>query len=133
MIHYKQNGKTNCGQVAVASLTGVSVERVEGLVGHSGGTKTQELIRTLWLLDWRTYHERAIPMNWLIGYPDNCLAQVRGSGFGKGKHGWHWIAISGGQVCDGGEDRIMSLTDYHAVLRAKGGKITSVVECSHGR
>jgi hypothetical protein len=115
MIHLKQEGKPNCGQLAVAMLTERPLAEITQLVAHEHGTKTRELIAALRALGYRCGDRcQRKPV-------DFGLAQVHQ---GK-KHSWHWIAVSGGRVGDGCDSSLVSLTDYLLYLKGIGGKITS--------
>jgi len=43
----KQYDKRNCGQIAVAVITGQPLREVYEIIGHDGGTKTKDLARAL--------------------------------------------------------------------------------------
>jgi hypothetical protein len=113
--HYKQQGaKRNCGQIAVAALTGKTVEEIEAVVGHSHGTKTKELAEALRRLGCLC-DDRARPLSQFVSWPDTALLQVRGGG----RPGWHWVAYEKGMVCDGHQDGPMTLSDYVELQRLR--------------
>jgi hypothetical protein len=102
MQFIEQKLKHNCGQIAVAALTGASLDRVHELVGHRKSTHAKDLAKAL----------RA------LGYwcPDRChasmfgrfgIAQVRGK-----RKGWHWVAIGDGMVYDGLHSGPMEIERY---------------------
>ncbi len=108
MIHVPQvTGVRNCGQVAVAALTGASLASVEYTVGHSHGTKARELRNALsqfgWYSDPRCYRKAVVPF---FGLAKLRRADTKGSG------SWHWLAIDGEWVYDGHQSCPLRLKDY---------------------
>lgn len=89
----QEPGKNNCGQIAVAVITGKTVEEVSKVIGKKGCTKTKDLIKAL-------RH---------FGYncPNKCKKMSRPRlGIGQlhdtnRKSGWHWIVVDGNQTFDG--------------------------------
>jgi hypothetical protein len=116
--HYRQSAKRNCGQIAVASLTGKTVEEIEAIVGHSHGTKTKELAEALRKLGCLC-DERSRPLRQCATWPEAALLQVRGGG----RPGWHWVAYENGMVCDGHQDGPMTLSDYVELLRLRSAPL----------
>jgi hypothetical protein len=115
MIHLKQEGKPNCGQLAVAMLTERPLAEITQLVAHEHGTKTRELIAALRALGYRCGDRcQRKPV-------DFGLAQVHQ---GK-KHFWHWIAIGDGCVWDGLLDASLIIDLYKCLMEARGWRITS--------
>ena len=109
MKHVPQvTGVRNCGQVAVAALTGASLAAVEYTVGHSHGTKASELRNALsqfgWYSDARCYVKPS-------GTPFLGLAKLRRADT-KHSGSWHWIAMDGEWVYDGHQSCPLRLKDY---------------------
>lgn len=120
MIHYRQSGKRNCGQIAVAALTEKTVEEIELLIGHSHGTRTKELVAVLKRLNYGVA-DHCISHLRYIHEPMNCIAQVHGN-----KSGWHWIAISHGIVYDGHLLAPEPIAEYRKYIANRhDGRITS--------
>lgn len=82
-----------CGQVAIAALSGCSVDDAISAVGHSRSTKTRELIPALRALGLSPLAERCR----LMPRPDFGIAQVHA----PGRSGWHWVAVDGDKTYDG--------------------------------
>jgi hypothetical protein len=120
--HHKQGTKRNCGQIAVATLTGRSVEYVEKFIGHSHGTKTKELATALAAFGFRS-RTRCKSHLEFSATPEFALAQVHN----VMRPGWHWIAIGDGKAYDGRCEGPMTLRDYTEWLKP-GDKITSYLE-----
>lgn len=113
----------NCGQVAIANLTGCSLQEAEWAVGHSTGTKTVEIVNALRKLgyecsgklvplhqheDGKLNNGKPIPANGIVK-----LAR------GKSKR-WHWIAVKDGEFLDGARPTLKwedheRVTSYMAV------------------
>ena len=125
MKHVRQNGKTNCGQIAVACLTGKPVEEIEALVGHAHGSKTRELAKVLRALGYSCL-SRCVPHFRFAKPPAFGLAQMRDE---KRKSGWHWVAIGEGFVWDGALKSPVAASKYEAVISEypflPRGRITS--------
>lgn len=116
MQFIEQRLKRNCGQIAVAALTGASLDKVHELVGHRKSTRTKDLTKALRELGY-----------WC---PDKCSASVFGQ-FGiaqvRGKRSnWHWVAIGDGMVYDGLRSGPMELEQYKRYIdKAYQLRITS--------
>lgn len=130
MQFIEQKRKRNCGQIAVAALTGAPLEKVHQLVGHMHGTRTWELSIALERLGYES-PMRACPVAWqkaLATFWD-CfgIAQVHQ----EGRAGWHWVAIGkddSGHTCvyDGNRSGPMELAAYMRYIeKAEGAQITS--------
>lgn len=97
-------GSRNCGQIAVANLTGEELDYIEKLVGHNGGTKTVHLAKVLRKLG-LACEDKLVPVHpvhpGLLNngefIPTLALAKLSR---GTGKR-WHWVAVVDGVVLDG--------------------------------
>jgi hypothetical protein len=84
--------RNNCGQIAVAVLTGISVKEATKLIGKKGCTRTKDLVVALRKLGYSC--------------PDQCRKMARPSlGLAKlhlpKQTGWHWIVVDGSAIYDG--------------------------------
>ena len=88
-----QPPKNQCGQVAVAVITGISVTEAVELVGKKGCTKTKDLVAALRKKGFKCPDRcrKMMPM------PPLAIAQVRRPGFS----GWHWVVVDGNKIFDG--------------------------------
>lgn len=96
MIQLQWHGqykKRNCGQIAVAVVTGKSVEEIEAHFGHDTGTKTKDLKRAL------DYYGYTIPnrLKRLKEAPDFCIAKLQH----PLRKSWHWVVIHEDKIYDG--------------------------------
>lgn len=108
MIHVKQTtGIRNCGQVAVAALTGACLFDVIDLIGHSHGTQTKELRAALAKLGWQSDPRCYVRAT---GSPFHGLAKLRRATNGSGS--WHWLALDGDMVYDGHQEYALPLQAY---------------------
>lgn len=97
-------GSRNCGQIAVANLTGATLEEVTEIIGHEGGTKTVALVSCLMTLGHHVYSTKLTPIHqtepWKLNdgseIPENGLAKLS-----KGRGNWHWVAVKDGKILDG--------------------------------
>jgi len=120
MNHIRQYGKRNCGQIAVAVVTGKTVAEIEAIVGHCHGTKTKELVSVLRFLNYACADKcRRKPDD--VPVPTLALAQLRR----PGRAGWHWIVVADNMVYDGHYYEAEPLAAYIAVRTALGERITS--------
>ncbi len=125
-IFIEQKRARNCGQIAVAALTGNTLERVQEIIGHNRSTKTGMLVAALRTLG---YSCPAKVQKWstVTWWRAQGIAQVRKAG----RSGWHWVAIGLGenghvQAFDGQRSGPMDLADYiHYMEGACDYKITS--------
>jgi hypothetical protein len=123
LVHHKQGNKSNCGQIAVATITGRSVEYVEKFIGHSHGTTTKELATALAAFG---FVSRTRCKSHLEFYciPELALAQVHSNV----RAGWHWVAIGEGCVWDGRLLDEMPIKQYFDRVKDHGERITSYLE-----
>jgi len=111
-----------CGQIALAVITGLSVEQAIRQVGHEHGTTTRVLARHLRAFGYecgdRCRRRARSEM------PDLALAQLHSPNW----RGWHWIVVDDGVVFDGRERRrrAVGLRAYEFdAWRFDGARITS--------
>ena len=115
-----------CGQVAVAVITGKTLEEVCVVVGHRKSTKTRDLIAALKELKRDCAGSRCIPTRSFFDEKEGTfLAQVRGTCITDVKCNWHWAAVHGGLVYDGNEEGPVPLRLYQHL---PGRIITSILE-----
>lgn len=93
----KQNeGTTNCGQIAVAVITGHDYKEIVRYVGHENGTRSRDLVRALRRAGF-TAPSRCIVLTKDRELPTNSIVRVR-----REKQTMsHWVAVSNGIVYDG--------------------------------
>jgi hypothetical protein len=89
----KQGSKRNCGQIAVAVITGESLEKVSYVIGHDHGTKTKELAKALRFFG----YDCPDRLQRLKERPKLAIAKL--STYGKSS--WHWVVIDGDKIYDG--------------------------------
>jgi hypothetical protein len=85
-------GTHTCGQVAVAVITGKSLDEVIDVIGHAHGSKTRELVAAL-----KHFGYDAPLRCRKMEEPELGLAQVHRPNF----NGWHWIVVANGFIYDG--------------------------------
>jgi hypothetical protein len=113
-------GSRLCGQVAVAALSGSTLEEAIHAVGHRHGSKTRELVHALLTLGLEPLASRCRKMT----RPDFGLAQVHLPGYS----GWHWIAVDGAYAYDGNERGPIAFSLYETAAAKqykRGARITS--------
>lgn len=103
----------NCGQIALAVITGLTLRNIYSLIGHTNGTKSKEIIKVLKLLGYNCPDK----CKRLKNKPKLAIAKLRHP---KEKSNWHWIVIDGDKIWDG----LMGNKDG-TVTWNKGHKITS--------
>lgn len=125
-IFIEQKLKRNCGQIAVAALTGSPLDKVQEIIGHKHGTQTKALVHALRTLGY-SCPDRVRNWNSIDWWRAQGIAQVREAG----RSGWHWVAIGLGenghvQAFDGNRSGPMDLADYMKYIEtAYGWRITS--------
>lgn len=82
-----------CGQIAVAVVTGISLENAIKLVDKKrNGTTTKDLSRALRYLGYKCPNKcKKMPR------PPLAIAQVHRPNFS----GWHWVVVDGDKIFDG--------------------------------
>lgn len=89
----KQYHKRNCGQIAVAVITGKSVREIYKIIGHDHGTKTKDLVKALRKLGYSC----PARLKCLKERPKLAIAKLDH----KLRRGWHWVVIDGYKIYDG--------------------------------
>lgn len=128
MQHIKQNGKPNCGQIAVAVLTGRPLEEIERYVGYpKKGTTTRVLAAAFARCHGWRCAKRAVVLRKQV-LPMYALLVVRR----EKSRNWHWVAYANGVAYDGMESEPMMLADYQARNIENNYRITSFVNVEYG-
>lgn len=108
-------GSKICGQIAVAAVTGESVERVIEIIGHDRGTKTVELQRALRALGWEC-PDKCMQVSAFPTPPELAIAIVRPVWRRTGN--WHWIVTEWGEPIQNNEvPECMHITSYLPVRK----------------
>lgn len=93
MKKIKQRRPKNCGQIAIAVVTGKGLRQVYRVVGHAEGMRTDEVVRALRAFGLKTD-------SGLLTYkkpPSLAIAKLRTTGRAR----WHWVVVNNGRVIDG--------------------------------
>lgn len=100
--------RRNCGQIAVAVITGRTVKEIETVINKRGCTSTKDLVKALRHFGYEC-PDRLNPM--LLYPPEVAIAKVVQPGR---RSGWHWVAVVNGHVFDGlNEDATLTyITSY---------------------
>ena len=111
MPHFiKQHGETNCGQIAVAVITGCTYEEIVRYVGHEIGTRTAELIQAVRRAGFSA-PSRCVLLSKKVELPANAIVRVH-----REKHKTtHWVALSNGVVYDGNSEEALSLVEWQKI------------------
>ena len=96
MNHQLQNKSTNCGQTCVAMITGKSIDEIEFVLGHPGGTRTADLKKLLATYGFKTGARREL-WKWGERLPDLCILNMQIIGI---KNCTHWAVYHDGYVYD---------------------------------
>ena len=89
------SGKKNCGIIAVAVLTGISVEESAEKIGKNGATTTKQLVCGLRKLGYECPNRL---VKFKLPLPQMAIAKMVSP---SRKSGWHWVALSEGKIYDG--------------------------------
>ena len=89
----KQIKKKNCGQLAVAMVTGKSIEKVENYFGHDHGTKSKDLAAAL-------KHFGFSCSNRLLVMKERPICAIAKLKY-PSKSGWHWVVVYKDKIYDG--------------------------------
>ena len=89
----QQKGSKNCGQIALAVITGKSVKSIEKLMGHNQATVTKDLVKVLRKLGYKCPNR----LKCLKEKPVLAIAKLTH----KLRYGWHWIVIYNDEIFDG--------------------------------
>jgi len=93
LIWHPQFKKRNCGQIAVAVVTGKPVHEIEAFLGHDIGTKTRDIAKALNHYGF-SCPSRLKPMK---NKPEFAIAKL----MHPLRKGWHWVVIHNDKVYDG--------------------------------
>lgn len=104
--------ESNCGQIAVAVISGVSLDIVmaDCKISRSGGTKTKHLVACLRRYGW-TCPDKAMQVSAFKKPPALALAQARPIGRKGGN--WHWVVIEDGRVINGWQGHTLEDAGWH--------------------
>ncbi len=109
----KQPDDSNqCGQVAVAVVTGITLKQSIRIIGKKGCTNTKDLVFALRFLGYKCPRKcKKMPR------PPLAIAKLRAP---DRKNGWHWVVVDGDKIYDGidGNERGQIIWKY-------GWKLTS--------
>jgi hypothetical protein len=95
LVWIKQPEKSRiCGQIAVAVITGISVEESKKLIGKNFGTNTKDIAKALRKMGYKCPNR----CKRLKEKPKLAIAQVRKP---SKKSGWHWVVIHEDKIYDG--------------------------------
>ena len=108
----QERGKKNCGIIAVAVLTGVSIEIAANAIGKNGATTTKQLSCGLHKLGYECPNRLQVGKRPPLG-----IAKLVDP---SRRSGWHWVVVDGEKIYDG----INGLPDG-TVRWKKGWKLTS--------
>lgn len=108
----QESGKKNCGVIAVAIITGVSMELAAKAIGKNGATTTKQLVCGLRKLGWNCPDRLQI-----IPRPQLAIAKLKNP---KRRSGWHWVVVDGDKIFDGANGKPDGTVDW-----LKGWRITS--------
>ncbi len=108
----KQGYKPNCGQIAVAVITGKSLREVYNVIGHDYSTRTKDLARALRFFG----YDCPDRLRRLKERPKLAIAKLT---LPKSS-GWHWVVIDGDKIYDG-----INGTANGKVIWETGKRITS--------
>ena len=118
---HKQYDRGNCGQIAVAVLTGKTVEQIEAIIGHRHGTRTKELRNAL-ISQGYTCPERRPVVKEFPGAFAFGIIHLRENGK---KSGGHWVAVAYGEAWDGTAGGPMLTCDYAVLVGQCSWHITA--------
>lgn len=118
---HKQGDKRNCGQIAVAVLTGKTVGDIETIIGHCHGTRTKELRYAL-ISQGYTCPERRPVVKEFPGAFAFGIIRLRANGK---KSGGHWVAVAYGKAWDGASGGPMLICDYAVLCSNRSWHITA--------
>ena len=90
----KQDRNNNCGQVAVAVVTGTAVREVEKIIGHAHDTSTKELRRALRKLGYRTPLRLQSRHTFEKGNKPGVVAVIATLCRPR-RRNWHWVVLMG--------------------------------------
>lgn len=119
----EQFDKRNCGQIAVAVLSGKPLAEIEKIVGHDHGTRTKDLSRALSECDLSAPRRRKASRQW----PSKRWIGIAHTRAKDKKTGGHWIVIHRGKVYDGCAMRVMTIEDYKSEIDNHGWKLTALL------
>lgn len=108
----KQYDKRNCGQIAVAVITGKSLRKVYEIIGHDKATSTKDLAKALRKFGYSCPNR----LKRLKEKPKLAIAKLSH----KLRSGWHWIVIDRNKIYDGNYG-----TKNGTVKWKQGHKVTS--------
>src|SRR5208282_1431115 len=111
-----------CGQIAVAVLTGSTLDKVVQIVGHKHGTRTKELRAAFNALGFDCPVRRPIVKRW-PDVPGALLIHIRENN--AKKYTGHWVAVCDYVVYDGNGEAPYGLKDYEYLAKEQGWRITS--------
>jgi hypothetical protein len=92
-------GTRVCGQIAVAVVTGITLEQAIRIIRKKGGTTTKDLAFALRFMGYKC------PTRCMkISRPPLAIGHLTNP---RRKSGWHWIVVDGDKIFDGrnGNDR----------------------------
>lgn len=119
----KQHNHRNCGQIAVAVLTGASLKKIESMFGHHHGSYTRELVAVLRELGFKCPDRRKSTRKWptkdFFG-----IIHIREQG---DKRGGHYVAVANGKVWDGCATKPMKLPEWIVEEIIRGWRITATL------
>jgi hypothetical protein len=100
-LKYIQQPKDSklCGQACLAMVTGKSLKQIIALVGHSGGTRSSDLIYVLRKLGYKTPN-RLLVLSKIPNYAIAKIPHKNVKGYPKNASNWHWVVYWNGERYD---------------------------------
>lgn len=108
-----QKRQSNCGQIALAVITGKPLKEIYKLIGHNDYTNTRDLSKVLRKLGYKCPSK----LQRLSEAPELGIGKLT---FPNEKRDWHWVVIDNGKVIDGTDtiaQKGMRLTSYLPITK----------------
>jgi len=86
---------SNCGQIAVSVITGISIKRISAIIGKDEETKTKDLVKSLRELGYRCPNRLKV---FKKNIPQLAIGKLS---YPNTTYNWHWVAIINDKIYDG--------------------------------